>query len=142
MLASSTTKRVVTVTPSIHTHISLERLFFRPYRFDYHALFPVHSNNDEANVSISSTRRSESIHSGQRKAVAYVLLTTRNGDSEQAAAIIRRQPGVVMADQIEGAADVIFAVKASSRERLAILTLQAIATVEGVVDDVQLLPAK
>ena len=76
------------------------------------------------------------------KARTYVLLRTRNVDLEQAVTIVRRQSGVIMADQVEGLADVIFAVQASDRESLAELTEQAISTVEGVTEDIQLLPVK
>lgn len=76
------------------------------------------------------------------KARAYILLRIRDGDLEQAAAIVRRQPGVVIADQVEGLADVIFAVQAPDRESLTELTVQAIAAVEAVTEDMQLLPVK
>jgi DNA-binding Lrp family transcriptional regulator len=76
------------------------------------------------------------------RARAYVLLRTRNDDLEQATALIRRQPGVVMADQIEGRTDVIFAVQATDRETLAKLMLRAIASVEEMTEEIQLLPAK
>jgi hypothetical protein len=47
-----------------------------------------------------------------------------------------------MADQIEGAADVIFAVQACDRESLAALMVRAIAAVEDRTEEVQLLPAR
>ena len=74
------------------------------------------------------------------KIKTYVLLSTRNGDADFVASVVRRQPGVVMVDQVEGLADVIFAVKASSRKRLAELTVHAISEVENNTDDVQILP--
>ncbi|MDP3878827.1 MAG: helix-turn-helix domain-containing protein [Dehalococcoidales bacterium] len=73
---------------------------------------------------------------------AYVLLRTRDGDSEQVVAIAQRQPGVVMVDRVEGLADVIFAVQASDRESLAQLTVRAIGAVEAMTEDVQLLPSR
>jgi DNA-binding GntR family transcriptional regulator len=73
---------------------------------------------------------------------AYVLLRTREGDLAETTAIVRRQPGVVMADQIEGAADVIFAVQACDRESLAALMVRAIAAVEDRTEDIQLMPAR
>ncbi len=76
------------------------------------------------------------------KVKAYVLLRIRNGDFEQAVTIVRQQPGVVIADQVEGLADVIFAVQAPDRERLAELTVQAITAIEAMTEDMQLLPAK
>jgi hypothetical protein len=76
------------------------------------------------------------------KIKTYVLLRATNGHSDSITAIIRRQPGVVMVDQVEGLADIIFTVQASSRKKLAELTVQAISKVEGITDDVQLLPMK
>ena len=76
------------------------------------------------------------------KTRAYALLRARNGDSEQAVAIVQCQPGVVMVDRVEGLADVIFAVQAPDRESLATLMVRAMAAVEDLTEDIQLLPAK
>ncbi|MDP2730385.1 MAG: helix-turn-helix domain-containing protein [Dehalococcoidales bacterium] len=76
------------------------------------------------------------------KAKAYALLRVKNTDLEQAAAIVERQPGVMMIDQLEGFADLIFAVQAPDRESLARLMEQAIATVEDFTEEVELLPAR
>lgn len=57
-------------------------------------------------------------------------------------AIVQRQPGVMMVDRVEGLADLIFAVQAPDRESLATLMEQAIATVEDLTEEVELLPAK
>lgn len=54
---------------------------------------------------------------------------------------MRRQPGVMMANQVEELPDVIFAVQAVDRESLAKLTVQPIAAVEAVTEDIQLLSA-
>jgi len=43
---------------------------------------------------------------------------------------------------VEGAADAIFTVQAPDRERLAELTVRAIASVEDMTEDVQLLPIR
>jgi hypothetical protein len=64
------------------------------------------------------------------------------GNWEEAVTIIRDQPGVVMADSIEGMADVIFAVQGSTPENLANLMVHAIAAVEDMTDEIQLLPVK
>ena len=74
------------------------------------------------------------------KTKTYVLLKVRNGNSDSVTSVVRRQPGGVMVDQVDGLADIIFAVRASSRKKLAELAVQAIASVEAVTDDVQLLP--
>jgi len=73
---------------------------------------------------------------------AYGLLKTKQGTSERAIAIIRCQPGVIMTDWVEGAADVIFAVQSYDRDSLATLTIRAIASVELMTEEIQLLPAR
>jgi DNA-binding Lrp family transcriptional regulator len=72
----------------------------------------------------------------------YVLLKTTADNLERTIEIVRRQPGVVTADQVEGAADAIFTVQAPDRESLAELTVRAIASVEDMTEDVQLLPIR
>ena len=73
---------------------------------------------------------------------AYVLLRTRGDDCQETVEIIRGMPGVVMADSIDGPADVIFAVQGSTPENLADLTIRVIARVEEMTDEVQLLPIR
>ena len=75
-------------------------------------------------------------------AKTYVLLKTMDFNTEKAIDIVRRQPGVVAADHVEGLADAIFAVQAPDRESLAWLTVRAIASIESLTEDVQLLPAR
>jgi hypothetical protein len=84
--------------------------------------------------------RSEQISMSTDSARTYVLLKTTGGNLEKAIDIVRRQLGVVSADQVEGPANAIFAVQASDREQLAELTTRAIAAVEDLTEDVQLLP--
>ena len=74
------------------------------------------------------------------KLKTYVLLKASDGDLEQALGIIQHQPGVVMAEPVEGIADIIFAVQATDRESLAKLAVQAIAAVENVTEEIELLP--
>ncbi len=70
----------------------------------------------------------------------YVLLRASACNISRAIDIVRRQPGVVNADRVEGAANGIFTVQASDRESLARLTVRAIAAIESITEDVQLLP--
>jgi DNA-binding Lrp family transcriptional regulator len=72
----------------------------------------------------------------------YVLLKTTGDNLTRTIDIVRRQPGVVTADRVEGAADAIFTVQAPDRESLARLTTRAIAAVENMTEDVQLLPIR
>jgi DNA-binding GntR family transcriptional regulator len=96
----------------------------------------------ERHQMIINIKTLERIAMKTNTAKAYVLLRTRACDSAETAEIVRRQPGVVMADQIEGAADVIFAVQACDRESLASLMVRAIASVEDRTEDIQLLPTR
>jgi len=73
---------------------------------------------------------------------AYVLLDIADGKSERVAQALRGKPGVVMADPLEGPPDVMVVLEASQRLRLAKLTVQALASVETVIKEVQLLPAQ
>ena len=84
----------------------------------------------------------EHIAAGNTDARVYVLLRTRDCDVSEAAALLRRQPGVVMADGIEGQPDVIFEVQARDRENLARLTLLAMAKIEDLTEEIQLLPVR
>jgi DNA-binding transcriptional regulator YhcF (GntR family) len=96
----------------------------------------------ERNKMIIDPNALEIIASDYTDSRAYVLLRTRMGNWEEAVTIIRDQPGVVMADSIEGMADVIFAVQGSTPENLANLMVHAIAAVEDMTDEIQLLPVK
>jgi len=71
---------------------------------------------------------------------AYVLLKLAKGDPEQVAQALRRKPGVLMADPLEGPPDVIVVVEASERQKLADLTINALSSVESMIENVRLLP--
>ena len=75
-------------------------------------------------------------------AKAYVLLDIADGEPEQAVQALRGKPGVVMADYLDGPPDVIAVVEAPERQELADLTVQALASVEAVIDNVWLLPVQ
>ncbi|MBI4303680.1 MAG: hypothetical protein HY665_05030 [Chloroflexi bacterium] len=75
-------------------------------------------------------------------AKAYVLLDIIKGKSEQAVQTLRGKPGVVMADVLEGPPDLILVVEAPQRQKLATLVTQALASVETVTENLQLLPAQ
>jgi len=72
----------------------------------------------------------------------YILLDIVDGEAEQVARVLRESPSVVMADAVEGPPDVIIVIEARQRQRLAKATLQALATVENMTEDVCLLPAR
>jgi hypothetical protein len=51
-------------------------------------------------------------------------------------------PGVVIVDALEGPPDVIMVVEASERQKLAELTIRALASVETVTEGLSVLPAR
>ena len=72
----------------------------------------------------------------------YVLLEIKEGDSRQAARVLRGKPGVVIADLLEGPPDVIMVIEASDWRKLAGLTGQALAAVESMTENFLLLRAE
>ena len=73
---------------------------------------------------------------------AYVLLDIADGKPERIAKVLRGKLGVAMADPLEGPTDLMVVLEASQQLRLAKLTVQALASVETVIKEVQLLPAQ
>ena len=73
---------------------------------------------------------------------AYILLDIVDGKAEQALEFLRKSPGVVMADALEGPPDVITVMEAPERQQLAKLTIQALAAVETITDQVSVLPTR
>lgn len=73
---------------------------------------------------------------------AYVLLHIVDGKAEQAVKVLRKSPGVVMADALEDPPDVIIVIEAPERQQLAELTVQALASVESITENVCLLPTR
>jgi hypothetical protein len=72
----------------------------------------------------------------------YVLLDTVDGKDEQVVQALQEIPGVVIAEALEGPPDVILVMEASERQHLARLTVQAIAAVESMTEQVHLLPTR
>ncbi len=73
---------------------------------------------------------------------AYVLLDIKDGKLGEVAKVLRAMSGVVLTDILEGPPDIIIAVEASEREKLAEFTVQALASVEDMTEDIRLLPAQ
>jgi hypothetical protein len=71
---------------------------------------------------------------------AYVLLCLTKGNPALVAQVLRQKPGVLMADPLEGPPDVIVVVEAPERQKLADLTVQALSSVEAMIENVRLLP--
>ena len=70
----------------------------------------------------------------------YILLDIVGGKAEQVAKVLQDKPGIVIADLLEGPPDVIMVVEASDRQKLAELTVQALAVVENMTENFRLLP--
>ncbi len=75
------------------------------------------------------------------RARVYVLVQVAEGHSEDVVSVLRCQPGVVIADVVEGQPAAIMVVEAQHRLRLAQLTIQALAAVETVTVGMHLMPA-
>ncbi|MFW6126224.1 MAG: hypothetical protein ACOC58_03880 [Chloroflexota bacterium] len=74
-------------------------------------------------------------------AKVYLLLEIKDGRCGWAVDMLRRQGGVMLADLLEGPPDVVAVIQARNRQSLAQLTVQALASVEEVTEDMQLLPS-
>jgi len=83
--------------------------------------------------------RYESWHMSPR---VYVILDVTAGKAGWVAQTLRRQPGVLLADEIEELPHVVVVLEAPSRQKLAESTIKALSSVESATDDVQLLPEK
>jgi len=72
----------------------------------------------------------------------YVLLDIEHTRIGEAAETLRNMRGVRMVDVLEGPPNLLMLVQARNRQRLAEITNQALASVESMTQDVQLLPAQ
>ena len=72
----------------------------------------------------------------------YILLDTVEGKASNVAHILRGRAGVRLVDVLEGSPDIIMMIQAQSRQQLADLTSQALATVESMTEQVGLLPTQ
>ena len=73
---------------------------------------------------------------------AYVLLDVRDGKLGEVVKVLHVVPGVVMTDILERPPDIIIAIEAAEREKLAEFTIQALASVEDMTEAICLLPVK
>ena len=71
----------------------------------------------------------------------YVLVDVAGGCHEEVASALRNKPGVVMADNVEAQQKVIMVVEAQDRQKLAELTVRALASVETAIGEMLLMPA-
>ena len=73
---------------------------------------------------------------------AYILLNVSYGKLECVARALRPMAGVVFIDVLEGPPDLILILEANKRQELAQLTVQALAAVEPLTENIQMIPAK
>lgn len=77
-----------------------------------------------------------------QKARAYVVVDVAQGQSQRVASLLRRKPGVVIADVVEAQSSVIMVVEAPNRQALADLAIEALASIEELTVDIHLMPAE
>lgn len=75
-------------------------------------------------------------------AKAYVLLNVVHEKQQQVVRALRGKLGVLMVDVVEGPPDVVVVLGARGRQRLAKLTIEALASVEAMTEGLQLLPTR
>ncbi len=73
---------------------------------------------------------------------AYILLNIIEDKTSQIVRILRSKAGVGMIDVLDGSPNVIMMVEAHDRQRLAELTVAALASVENMTEDLKLLPVR
>ena len=73
---------------------------------------------------------------------AYVLLDIDDTKVKEAANMLRNMRGVRAVDMLEGSSNLVIVVQARSRQRLAEITNQALASVESMTENMQLLPVQ
>ncbi len=72
----------------------------------------------------------------------YILLDVVDGKADQAAGKLRHIAGIRIVDVVEGPPDVIAVVEAPERHKLAEITMQVISSMENMIEDLKLLPAR
>ena len=72
----------------------------------------------------------------------YILLDIVDGKAEQVVHILQEIPGVLMVDALEGPPDIVVVIEAPEREQLAKWTIEALASVEMLTEQVRLLPTR
>jgi hypothetical protein len=72
----------------------------------------------------------------------YILLDVVQGKTAHVAGKLRRLAGIRIVDVLEGKPDVIAVVEAPERQRLAEIIMRVFPSVENMIEDLQLLPAR
>lgn len=71
---------------------------------------------------------------------AYVLIDAAKGKTEQVLRALWGRPGIALIDCLEGPPDVIMVAEATERLELAEFIIQALTSVEHLIDGIQCLP--
>ena len=72
----------------------------------------------------------------------YVLINVQSGTAEKVVESLQKKTGVLLADIVESPPDIILVVQANDNQKLAELTIDALAPVEDMIKELQLLPAQ
>lgn len=72
----------------------------------------------------------------------YLLLDVAEGKADQVAGKLKNIDSIRIVDVLEGQPGVIAMVEASEQQKLAENAMQVIASVENMIDDLRLLPAR
>ena len=75
-------------------------------------------------------------------AKVYILFEAIEGKCAAVVHALRRMPGVIVAEEIEGPPDVVMIVEALNRQKLAELAMSAVASVENLATVCDLLPTR
>jgi len=70
----------------------------------------------------------------------YILLDVVDGKTNRVVKTMRKTPGVITVEALEGPPDVILLMEAADRQRLAKIAVQALTLVGKMAERIQLLP--
>ena len=70
----------------------------------------------------------------------YILLDVVDGKTNRVVKTMRKTPGVVTVEALEGSPNVILVMEAADRQRLAKIAVQALTLVGKMAERIQLLP--
>lgn len=71
---------------------------------------------------------------------AYFLIEAAEGKALEASKELMGKPGIVLVDYVLGPPDIVMTVEADDAQKLADLTVQALASIEHLTSSIQCLP--
>ena len=72
----------------------------------------------------------------------YIFVNVRKGMANQVMQALQGKAGVLNIDPVEDRTDIIVQLQATTRQKLAELTIQSMASVENMIDGIQLMPVQ